>query len=166
VELSPLVSDRVPWGWQNLPRCLLGWNGFRMRLVLCRWYDPHSGAWLISSKACGVWQNLMCRAWSRDENPWESLLIQRAQLSHDGEASTNTFTPYLLMSYWTDLISLVLDPDSVKPQCVLQAEGNSFLACLLITKWSIRKPHVVLWFYFRLKESYLSGGVLVFQLSL
>lgn len=44
------------------------------------------------------------------------------------------------MSYWTDHLSLILGPDSVKHQCVLRAEGSSPLACLLITKWSIGKP--------------------------
>lgn len=76
------------------------------------------------------------------------------------------FTLYLLISYWTDCISLILGPDSVKHQCVLHAEGNSSLARLLITKWSIGKPHIDLWFYLRLKESYLSRFFLTVSVEL
>lgn len=48
------------------------------------------------------------------------------------------------MSYWADCISTILGPDSVTHQCVLRAEGNSSLACLLKAKWSIGEPQVAL----------------------
>lgn len=120
---------------EHLSWCLLGLNGFRMGPTLCRQCNPHSGACLSSSEPV-EYGRLTCRVWCRGENPRESPLIQRARLPHGGWTSVNTFTPCPVISYWPDCVGLIFSPDSVKHQCVPHAEGNSSLACSLVTKQS------------------------------